>query len=69
MNHERIKNLKEKLLKKLVKKDYNNNLEEILSQKDFSEEVKNTLLSMFYKIENGYPDYHKIKRETFGKKE
>lgn len=61
--------MKEKLLKKLVKKDYNNNLEEILSQKDFSEEVKNTLLSMFYKIENGYPDYHKIKRETFGKKE
>lgn len=61
--------MKEKILKKLVKKDYNNKLEEILSKKDFSEEVKNTLLSIFYKIENGYQDYHKIKRETFDKKE
>ena len=52
-----------------MKKDYNNNLEKILSKKDFSEEVKNSLLSMFYKIENGYNDYNVIKRETFDKKE
>ena len=61
--------MKDKLLKKILKKDYNNNLEEILSKKDFSEEVKNTLLSMFYKIENGYKDYNIIKRDTFEKKE
>ena len=52
-----------------MKKDYNNDLEKILSKKDFSEEVKNSLLSMFYKIENGYNDYNVIKRETFDKKE
>lgn len=56
-------------LGRIVKKDYNNNLEKVLSKKDFSEEVKNTLLSMFYKIENGYNDYNVIKRETFDKKE
>ena len=52
-----------------MKKDYNNRLEEILSQKNFSEEVKNTLLSIFYKIENGYKDYNTVKKETFEKKE
>ena len=41
-------------LKNMVKKNLNNKLEEILSKKDISEEVKNTLLSIFYKIENGY---------------
>ncbi len=61
--------LKDKLFSKIVKKDYNNNLEEILSKKDFSEEVKNTLLTMFYKIENGYKDYTQIKRQTFDKQE
>lgn len=61
--------MKDKFFNKIVKKDYNNNLEEILSRKDFTEEVKNTLLSMFYKIENGYKDYNTIKRETFDKKE
>ncbi len=60
---------KSNFLTKFVKKDYNNKLEEVLSQKDFSEEVKNTLLSMFYKIENGYKDYKNVKRETFEKKE
>ena len=60
---------KSNFLTKFVKKDYNNKLEEVLSKKDFSEEVKNTLLSMFYKIENGYKDYKTVKRETFEKKE
>ena len=61
--------MKEKLFNKIVKKDYNNNLEKVLSKKDFSEDVKNTLLSMFYKIENGYNDYQVVKRETFKKQE
>ena len=60
---------KSNFLTKFVKKDYNNKLEEVLSKKEFSEEVKNTLLSMFYKIENGYKDYKTVKRETFEKKE
>lgn len=59
----------ENFLERMIKKDYNNNLEKVLSKKDFSEEVKNTLLSLFYKIENGYQDYSTVKRETFDKKE
>lgn len=42
-------------------KDYNNKLEEILEKKDFSEKVKNLLLSMLYKIETSYSDYKKTK--------
>ena len=61
--------MKEKLLNKIVKKDYNNNLEKVLSKKEFSEEVKNSLLNIFYKIENGYNDYNTIKRETLKKQE
>ena len=60
---------KENFLTKFVKKDYNNKLEEVLSKKDFEEDVKNTLLSMFYKIENGYKDYKTVKQETFEKTE
>ena len=66
---ERIRILKDKLFSKIVKKDYNNNLEEVLSKKSFSEDVKNTLLNIFYKIENGYDDYKTIKRETFEKQD
>lgn len=54
-------NKKEKLINKLVKKDYNSELEEILSNKDFSSEVKNLLLDMLYKIETSYKDYSKVK--------
>ena len=42
-------------------KDYNNDLEMILEKKAFSEDVKNLLLSMLYKIENSYADYKKVK--------
>ena len=52
-----------------MKKDLNNSLERVLSKKNFSVDVENTLLSMFYKIENGYDDYNVVKRETFEKKE
>ena len=48
---------KEKLISKLNIKDYNNQLERILSKKNFSEEIKNLLLNMLYKIENSYKDY------------
>lgn len=42
-------------------KNYNNELERILEKKAFSEDVKNLLLSMLYKIENSYDDYKKVK--------
>ena len=51
---------KQKLISKLNIKNYNNELEEILAKKDFSEEAKNLLLNMLYKIENSYKDYSTV---------
>ena len=48
-------------------KDYNNVLENVLEQKDFSVDVKNLLLSMLYKIENGYQDYKLVKVDVSSK--
>ena len=61
--------MKEKLFNKIVKENFNNQLEKVLSKKDFSEEVKNTLLSMFYKLETGFNDYEIVKKGTYDKKE
>lgn len=61
--------MKDKLLGKIVKENYNNQLEKVLSKKDFSVEVKNALLSMFYKIETGFKDYKIVKRDTYDKKD
>lgn len=61
--------MKDKLLDKIAKNNYNNKLEEVLLKKNFSPDVKNTLLSMFYKIESGYNDYFTVKRDVFDKKE
>lgn len=60
---------KEDLFSKLKLKDYNNELEKIIEKKDYSEDVKNLLLSMLYKIETGYDDYVKVKRDVSSKKE
>jgi len=60
---------KENFISKLNIKDYNNQLEKILSKKTFSEDIKNLLLSMLYKIENAYDDYSLVKGETKTKKE
>ena len=43
-------------------KNYNNRLEQILEKKAFSGDIKNLLLSMFYKIEVSYKDYQNVKR-------
>ncbi len=59
---------KEDIFSKINLKDYNNVLESILEQKAFSEDVKNLLLSMLYKIENGYEDYKTIKVNVSSKK-
>ena len=44
-------------------KKIDNELEEILDKKFFSEDIQSLILSMFYKIENAYPDYYKVKRQ------
>ena len=60
---------KEKIIKKLKIKDYNEELEEILVNKTFSKDAKNLLSSMLYKVENSYEDYKKVKVEVAPKKE
>ena len=47
--------------------NYNNLLENILEKKAFSEEAKNLLLSMLYKIETAYQDYRTVKRNAMSK--
>ena len=42
-----------RIFSKLNSNEYNNQLEKILENKTFDESVKNLLLSMLYKIENG----------------
>lgn len=57
------------IFSKITFKDYNNTLEKILENKNFSEDVKNLLLSMLYKIENAYEDYLNVKVNACTKKE
>lgn len=60
---------KDKLLNKLVKKDYNNLVEELLATKEFDETAKSLILSMSYKIETAYKDYEKVKKNVLSKNE
>ena len=60
---------KDKILEKIMKKSYSNELEEILSKKRFSEEVKNLLLDIIYKIDISYNDYETVKKNTLSKEE
>lgn len=60
---------KKQILEKFNLKDYTNRLEKILEKKGFSIDTKNLLLSMLYKIENGYNDYAKTKVEVPTKNE
>ena len=59
----------DKFLEKLVKKNYNNELEEILEKKNFEENTKSILLNILYKIEAAYKDYEKVKQEVEPKEE
>lgn len=56
-------------LEKIVKKDYNNELEAVLEKKYFNEDAKSTLLNILYKIETAYKDYKKVKQNTETKDE
>lgn len=49
---------------KLLKRDFNEELENILEEKKFNKEVQNLLLSMLYKAEVAYNDYALVKREV-----
>ncbi len=60
---------KEEIFSKLNIKDYNNQLEDILEKKSFSEDTKNILLNIFYKMGTAYEDYKKVKLETRLKKD
>ena len=60
---------KKTLFDKLVKRDYNNYLEKILSKKKYQEETKNLLLDILYKIENSYKDYETVKKNVISKEE
>lgn len=60
---------KKNILDKIVKKDYNNELEKILEKKQFDENVKSTLLSILYKIEVAYKDYQTVKKDEENKEE
>lgn len=54
---------------KIVKKNYNDELEKVLESKDFEEEVKSVLLSILYKLEISYKDYRKVKQNVESKEE
>ena len=54
----------DKFLDKIVKKDYNNELEKVLEKKAFDENTKSLLLNILYKIETAYQDYEKVKPEV-----
>lgn len=56
-----------KLFSKLNSNEYNNQLEAILENKNYNLEVKNLLLSMLYKVENGYKDYTTVKIDADSK--
>ncbi len=49
---------------KIVKRDYNNELEQVLEKKSFDERVKSVLLDMLYKIETSYKDYKQVKQNV-----
>jgi hypothetical protein len=65
----KLQKKKENLLEKIVKKDYDNELERVLETKRFDERAKNLLLEILYKLEISYKDYKKVKRDVESKEE
>lgn len=60
---------KRKFLDKVIKKNFNNELEHVLENKDFNEHAKSLLLSILYKLETAYNDYAQVKRNVMPKDE
>ena len=59
----------DEFFKKLVKKDYNDELEKVLEKKYFDENTKSILLSILYKIDAAYKDYATVKQNVETKEE
>lgn len=57
------------IFKKIIKRNYNSELEVLLETKKYSEEAKNILLSSLYKIEAWYDDYKTVKNDIESKDE
>ena len=53
----------------LERRNYSDELEQILEKKDFSVETKNLLLSAFYKILSSYRDFYTVKNEIIDEKQ
>ena len=49
------------MLEKFIKKDKNEELEQILDEKNIEEQAKNLLQGILYKVEVSYKDYKKVK--------
>lgn len=62
-----MQNRKDNFFEKMIKKNYNNELEKILEEKNFEENAKNLLLNILYKIETSYKDYEIVKRNVMPK--
>jgi hypothetical protein len=60
---------KTKILDKIKKKNFSDRLEEILENKEFDEHAKSLLLSILYKIEEGYQDFQNVKQNVITKEE
>ena len=60
---------KDNLIEKIVKRDYNNELETIMEQKDYEENARSMLLSILYKIEASYKDVETVKQDIETKEE
>ena len=54
----------EDMLEKIIKKDKNEILENVLEQKEIDEKTKNLLQGILYKIEDSYKDYKTEKEKT-----
>ena len=59
---------KQNFLEKIVKRNYNNELEKLLEEKQFEENAKSTLLNILYKIETGYKDIETVKKRHRNKR-
>ena len=60
---------KDKLLEKIVKRDYNNELETIIEKKDYDETARSMLITILYKIEAAYKDLEIVKQDVETKEE
>lgn len=60
---------KENFLDRVIKKNFNNELEHVLEHKNFDENVKSILLSIMYKLETAYNDYQQVKKNVMPKDE